>query len=102
MPKRCFVYVDEADPRVVVHPETRGPRPHVLQQILSGNTSVNANIEDISPNKDKSAIKFAKTENTYWILIWADKNENIKNNQIIQNIAKQLGVKEIKECEHCK
>jgi len=69
---RIFVYVNTnpTQKHITIHYEQSKVCPHIMQQILSRNTStITCSISDVSKNKDKSIIKLGETANSYWLLI---------------------------------
>lgn len=98
---RILVYVNEnpTEKHITIHCERKGPCNCVFQNLASGRTQMTSTLIDLS-NGNKTAIKIAETENSYWILLWIDKDKNPQQNNIIKQIAKNLGV-QINNCKHC-
>jgi len=69
---RIFVYINTnpTQKHITVHYEQSKACPHIMQQILSQNTTtITCSISDVSNNDDKSIIKLGETANSYWLLI---------------------------------
>lgn len=98
---RILVYVNEnpTEKHITIHRERTEPCSYVFQNLISGRTQMSSTLVDLS-NGEKRAIKIAETENSYWILLWIDKDDDAQEKSIIKQIAQNLGVK-IKDCKHC-
>ncbi len=96
---RVLVYVNEnpTEKHITIHCEKGSACGHVFQQLLSGNTRMNKNIEDLSKGW-KTAIKIAEVENSYWILLWVNNYDAVESHSIIQQVARQLGVQPSLHC----
>lgn len=90
---RVLVYVNENSDKkhIYIHCEIKKPCGDIFKQLLASNTKMTPTISDLSGGS-KEAIKIAETENSYWILLYANSCEGIERHQIIQDIAKKLGI----------
>ena len=79
--------------------ERGGACGHVLQQLISRTTQMNSTVRDLSQGQ-KEAIRIAETDNSYWILLWVDNYDVVKNHNIIQQIAQELQVQP-RTCQLC-
>lgn len=103
---RVFVYINtnSTQGHITIHCETKQVCPHVLQQILKNNVLFTCSIQDISINKDKSVIKFAETDNSYWLLLHIKSCncegilKEVQNILLINNIDISIGVNLCKVC----
>lgn len=98
MPRFLF-YVNENPTvkHITGHPEKNGSCGHIFKQLMSGNTQMNPSVSSM---ENKTCIKIAETENSYWLIIWAEDYNSAKNNSSLQQIANRLGVS-IEDCRIC-
>ena len=107
---RLFIYVNENShtKHITIHCEQKEPCPHLMQQIISGNTQDEVcEITDISGG-EKKVLKLRKSQNTYWLLLHIPNNEcnNLNLNQIretpeIKNILNSIKDIPIQFCNIC-
>ena len=92
---RFFVYVNEnpSEKHITIHCETNGPCGDILKQIIAENTTARNDISTLPSNStSKEVIKFAETDNSYWLIIWAQNVDMVFRNKELQKIAGNLGV----------
>ena len=97
MPRFLF-YVNENKDRkhITGHPETKGSCGHIFKQLTNKITKMEASITKL----DENCIKIAKTQNSYWLIIWAVNYQSAKSNGSLQAIAQRLNTV-ITDCKHC-
>ena len=87
-----YVNVNPDKKHITIYNEKDKSSSLVFMQLLAHNTIMLDTIEDISANKDKSAIKIAeaKAKNSFWVLLWFDGHDAIgPNHSVIQALASQ-------------
>lgn len=69
---RVFIYVNTntTQKHITIHCESKKPCPHIMQQILRANAIVSCKISSLTQNK--SIIKIGETENSFWLLMYAN------------------------------
>ena len=74
---RVFVYINTNSntQHITIHCEKSKVCPHIMQQIISQNTTSDCLISDVSKNQDKSIIQLGKTSNGYWFLVYTNSCE---------------------------
>lgn len=102
---RVLVYVNHTPgtAHIEIHCECNGVCPRVFQQILSGNAQVLKCLEDFDPGNPKQFIKIAETKNAFWLLVWIPNTccHELKDNPLIQQIAKSYGITSNQIKIHC-
>jgi len=86
---RILVYVDiyVVEKHIAIHCESKGSCCRIFQQFISGNFFMETTIRDISSEVDKSAIRIAVAKTSFWIRLWVNNCENIRQHQVIKDIA---------------
>jgi len=98
---RYFVYVNHNPDRksIKVHCERNGPCGHILKQIIPGNVAVSCSIISLTP--DKGVLKIGITDNSYWLLVWADSPQDAANNPVVKKIAQDFNISNVVFCSTC-